>query len=235
LGQRAFSSEFRDLLCPPVGAAVACSATGYGARHRSVASCAHVSLQAFRFLVDAAFLRCQLHADTVTAAWSKSMSLSFSRHLGVGGGRERLGPRVLLLSCLVDAVSEVSSIIMYRWSDSVSTSSATLQLRIRRCRLAVVHVMSTTEEPLHATHVLVEHLLVSRSPRPVAQSDSIMPRAFVRVSPHCEERALKSPSMSIWRERHLLLMQLLTSSRKSPYAYHCTGALVAHACGSYVS
>jgi hypothetical protein len=52
------SSEFRDLLCRPVGAAVACSAAGYGARHRGIASCAHVPLQAFCFLVDAAFLRC---------------------------------------------------------------------------------------------------------------------------------------------------------------------------------
>jgi hypothetical protein len=54
----AFSSEFRDLFCPQVCAAVACSAAGYGARHRGVASCAHVLLQVFRFLVDAAFLRC---------------------------------------------------------------------------------------------------------------------------------------------------------------------------------
>jgi hypothetical protein len=56
-GQRALSSEFRDILCPPVGAAVACSAAGYGARHRGVASCAHVPLQAFSFLVNA-FVRC---------------------------------------------------------------------------------------------------------------------------------------------------------------------------------
>jgi hypothetical protein len=82
----------------------------------------------------------------------------------------------------------------------------------------VVYVTSTTEDPLHATHVLVEPLFVSRSPTPAAQSDSILPRVFVRVSPHCEERALKSPSMSTWWERHLLLMQLLTPSRKSPYA-----------------
>jgi hypothetical protein len=135
----------------------------------------------------------QLHADTVTAVWSRSLSLSFSRHLGVGGGRERLGPRVLLRSCSLDTVSEVSTIIMYRRSDSASTSSATLQLRIRRCRLAVLRVTSTTEDPLLATHVLVEPLLVSRSPRPAAQSDSVLPHVFVRLSPHCEERALKSP------------------------------------------
>jgi hypothetical protein len=134
-GQRAFSSEFRDLLCPPVGAAVACSAAGYRARHRGIAGCAHVPLQAFRrplSMPPSCVARAsQLHTDTVTAAWSRSLSLSFSRHLGVGGGRERLGPRVLLRSCLVDVVSEVSTIIMYRWSDSVSTSSATFQLRIR--------------------------------------------------------------------------------------------------------
>jgi hypothetical protein len=103
---------------------------------------------------------------------------------------------VLLRSCPMDAVSEVSSIIMYRWLDSVSTPSATLQMRIRRCRLAVVHVTSTTEDPLHATHVLVEPLLVSRSLSPAAQSDSILPRVFVRVSPHCEERSSETSGVS---------------------------------------
>jgi hypothetical protein len=40
-GQRAFSSEFRDLLCPPVGAAIACSAAGWSAasRRRKLRSC----------------------------------------------------------------------------------------------------------------------------------------------------------------------------------------------------
>jgi hypothetical protein len=68
-GLSAFSSEFRDLFCAPVGAAVACSAAGYGARHRGVASCAHVLLQASASssMPPSCVARVsQLHADAVT-------------------------------------------------------------------------------------------------------------------------------------------------------------------------
>lgn len=58
VGPNASSSDYRDLVCPPVDASVACTAAGHGTRHRGVANRAHIPPQAFRFLVDAALLRC---------------------------------------------------------------------------------------------------------------------------------------------------------------------------------
>jgi hypothetical protein len=77
--------------------------------------------------------------------------------------------------------------------------------------------MSTTDDPLHATRVLTEPLLTSRSPSPAAQLDNILPRVRVLGLPHCAEWALKSPKTSTWQGRYLLTHSP-TPSKKSPNA-----------------
>ena len=91
----------------------------------------------------------QFQAATMAIAWSIPLSLSLRRHLG--GGRERsipLMPRVFLASI----VSSPISMNIYRWSERVSTPSATSQPETRWKALGLPHVISTTEHPLHATH-----------------------------------------------------------------------------------
>lgn len=62
-----------------------------------------------------------------------------------------------------------------RFPSRPESKSATLQPKTRRNALGVPHAISTTEHPLHATHVLVEPLFSSRSPRPAAQFDITRP------------------------------------------------------------
>jgi hypothetical protein len=108
--QNATRLGFRDLGGPPQYTSVV-STTKNGARHRGVTRRAHVFSEASRLLVGSSPAVCasQLQADTVTVAWSRSLSLSLRRHLG--GGRQRFTPWVLQ-ACVADVVSGATSVSM---------------------------------------------------------------------------------------------------------------------------
>jgi hypothetical protein len=155
VGPSTASPTVRDFRRPPVHGLVV-PTTGHGAWHGGVTCRAHVMEMGLGLLVYASIRASQLQAAIMTADWSSSLSLSLTRHLG--GWRECLGlSRVLQARVtgveVTDVFSGATSINMYRWSDRVSTFMAILQSNSRRKASGVTQVMSTTDDPLHATQM----------------------------------------------------------------------------------